>query len=80
MNFVRSFHRETFDRFAEFAGVKEQPLPMWVDLRRLFSVFAEQRVKLGRISSFTRELGVTTDGLETKPHAHSYCMYGLRVV
>lgn len=47
--------RETFDRFAEFAGVKEQPLPMWADLRTLFSVFAAQRVKIGKLAESTVE-------------------------
>jgi len=45
----------TFRRFAAFAGVKDQPLPMWSDLRRLFTVFAEQRIKLGKLAESTVE-------------------------
>lgn len=45
--------RETFTRFADFAGVKEQPLPTWSDLRKLFTVFAAQRVKLGKLAEST---------------------------
>lgn len=46
---------ETFRRFAAFAGVKDQPLPMWSDLRKLFAVFAEQRVKIGKLAESTVE-------------------------
>lgn len=45
----------TFRRFAAFAGVKDQPLPMWSDLRKLFTVFAEQRIKLGKLAESTVE-------------------------
>jgi len=51
----RLLPREIFDRFAEFAGVKEQPLPMWADLRKLFSVFTAQRVKVGKFAESTVE-------------------------
>jgi integrase len=47
--------RETFARFAVFVGVKEQPLPTWSDLRKLFTIFAEQRVKLGKLAGSTVE-------------------------
>jgi integrase len=47
--------RGTFTRFAVFAGVKEQPLPTWSDLRKLFTVFAAQRVKLGKLAESTVE-------------------------
>src|SRR5580765_3305529 len=47
--------QETFSRFAAFAGVKDQPLPMWSDLRKLFTVFAEQRVKIGKLTESTVE-------------------------
>lgn len=47
--------RETFDRFAAFAGVREQPLPMWADLRKLFSVFTEQCIKIGKLAESTVE-------------------------
>jgi integrase len=47
--------RETFARFAVFVGVKEQPLPTWSDLRKLFTIFAEQRVKLGKLADSTVE-------------------------
>jgi integrase len=47
--------RETFARFAVFVGVKEQPLPTWSDLRKLFTIFAEQRVKLGKLAESTVE-------------------------
>jgi hypothetical protein len=46
---------ETFARFADFAGVKEQPLATWSDLRKVFTVFAEQRVKLGKLAESTVE-------------------------
>ncbi len=46
---------ETFDRFAAFVGVKEQPLPMWSDLRKLFSVFTGQRIKIGKLAESTVE-------------------------
>src|SRR5215469_14806739 len=45
--------RDTFDRFAAFAGVKELPLPTWDDLRKLFNLFAEQRVKIGKLADST---------------------------
>ena len=47
--------RKTFVRFADFAGVKEKPLPTWSDLRKLFTVFAQQRVKLGKLAESTVE-------------------------
>ena len=47
--------KETFGRFAAFAGVREQPLPMWSDLRKVFTVFAEQRVKIGKLAESTVE-------------------------
>lgn len=47
--------RDTFARFADFAGVKEQPLPTWSDLRELFTVFASQRVQLGKLADSTVE-------------------------
>ena len=47
--------QETFTRFAVFAGVKEQPLPTWSDLRKLFAVYAAQRVKLGKLAESTVE-------------------------
>ncbi len=47
--------RKTFGRFATFAGVKEQPLPTWMDLRKLFTVFAQQRIKLGELAESTVE-------------------------
>jgi Phage integrase SAM-like domain len=47
--------RKTFVRFANFAGVKEKPLPTWSDLRKLFTVFAQQRVKLGKLADSTVE-------------------------
>jgi hypothetical protein len=46
---------ETFARFAAFAGVKEQPLPTWSDLHSSFAVFAEQRVKIGKLAQSTLE-------------------------
>jgi len=47
--------RETFARFALFVGVKEQPLPTWSDLRKLFTIFAEQRVKFEKLAESTVE-------------------------
>jgi len=47
--------RKTFVRFADFAGVKERPLPTWSDLRKLFTVFAQQRIKLGKLADSTVE-------------------------
>jgi hypothetical protein len=46
---------QTFARFAVFAGVKEQQLPNPNDLRKLFTVFAEQRVTLGKLAESTVE-------------------------
>src|SRR5258707_15890308 len=45
----------TFDRFAAFVGVNLQPLPMWTDLRTLFSIFRGQRVKIGKLAESTVE-------------------------
>jgi integrase len=47
--------QETFDRFAVFSGVKEQPLPMWTDLWKSFGAFMEQRIKLGKLAGSTVE-------------------------
>jgi site-specific recombinase XerD len=44
---------ETFSRFARVAGVKEGRFPSWEDLRNAFRVFAQQRVKLGRLAPST---------------------------
>lgn len=35
--------------------MKEQPLPTWSDLRKLFAVYAAQRVKLGKLAESTVE-------------------------
>jgi integrase len=51
----RLLPQDTFARFAFFAEVKEQPLPTWSDLRKLFTIFAEQRVKLGKLADSTVE-------------------------
>ena len=52
---LRTLLPQDFSRFAAFAGVKDQPLPMWSDLLKLFTVFAEQRVKIGKLAESTVE-------------------------
>lgn len=47
--------QDTFDRFAAFAGVRQQPLPTWNDLRKSFGTFTEQRIKLGKLAESTIE-------------------------
>lgn len=37
----------TYKNFSGYAGVKPKRLPTWEDLKAAFSVFREQRVKLG---------------------------------
>ncbi len=43
----------TFQRFSEYVGVTPSELPTWPALRAAFTVFSEQRIKLGRFSAAT---------------------------
>ncbi len=45
----------TYKRFTEFAGVKPPQLPAWEDLEAAFSVFREQRIKLGKLARSTSD-------------------------
>ncbi len=47
--------RNTFTRFAEFAGVKEQQHPTWSQLRASYEVYANQRIKIGKLAESTVE-------------------------
>src|SRR5438045_8669920 len=35
---------DTYFRFANYAGVRERHLPSWIDLKRGFTIFMEQRI------------------------------------
>lgn len=45
----------TYRRFTEFAGINPPKLPTWEDLKAAFSVFREQRIKLGKLAPSTCE-------------------------
>jgi len=47
-------HR-TYKIFADHAGVKPKQLPKWEDLKAGFSVFREQRVRLGKLAPSTSQ-------------------------
>jgi len=47
--------RRTYKRFADHAGVKIRQMPTWEDLKAGFSVFREQRVRLGKLAQSTSE-------------------------
>ncbi len=46
---------DTFARFATFAGVKEEQLPAWVQLRESFEVFMDQRTAIDKLRRSTVE-------------------------
>jgi len=45
--------QRTYKVFADYAGVKAKQQPTWDDLKTSFSVFREQRVKLGKLAQST---------------------------
>jgi integrase len=45
----------TYKSFSDYAGVKPKQLPTWEDLAVGFSVFREQRVKLGKLAQSTSD-------------------------
>jgi len=45
----------TYKNFSDYAGVKPKQLPTWEDLKTGFSVFREQRVKLGKLAQSTSD-------------------------
>lgn len=45
----------TYRSFSNYAGVKPKRLPTWEDLKTGFSVFREQRVKLGKLAQSTSD-------------------------
>jgi integrase len=45
--------RDTYERFANYVGVKTTEPPTWVQLRDSFTVFLEQREKINRIRQST---------------------------
>jgi integrase len=45
--------QRTYQSFADYAGVKPKQLPTWEDLKAGFSVFREQRVRLGKLAQST---------------------------
>jgi hypothetical protein len=46
----------TYKNFSDYAGVKPKQLPTWEDLKAGFSVFREQRVKVGKCTVNVRPL------------------------
>jgi len=47
--------KETFVRFADYAGVKERQIPTWGQLHDSFKVYMEQRVKIGKLCQSTSD-------------------------
>jgi integrase len=47
--------RETYARFAHYAGVKEHQLPTWAQLQDSYKIYMEQRVKIGKLRESTVE-------------------------
>jgi integrase len=47
--------QRTYKSFADHAGVKPKQLPTWDDLKTCFSVFREQRVRLGKLAQSTSD-------------------------
>ncbi len=45
----------TYKNFSDYAGVKTKQLPTWEDLKAGFSVFREQRVKVGKLAQSTSD-------------------------
>jgi integrase len=45
----------TYKNFSDYAGVKPKQLPTWEDLKAGFSVFREQRVKVGKLAQSTSD-------------------------
>ncbi len=56
--------RETFARFAVFVGVKEQPLPTWSDLRKVFLSLQNSESSLESLLSL-RSRGTNTHSLSS---------------
>lgn len=45
----------TYQRFATYAGVKEQKIPTWAELKDAFKVFTQQRIAIAKLSQSTAD-------------------------
>ncbi len=46
---------KTYEQFASLTGVKENPVPLWTELRRAFEAHLEQRIAIGKFRESTAE-------------------------